>query len=144
MDEILTNSKTKIEQISNNELIIYGSINTAFDLIINSLQEIGQINYENREGQFIQGTIMYGFQAVSIRVSFVEREEGRTNVVIQGSSDDIWGAGAKNATSRLVETTLNFDNPGYSPDKSGINPLALGGILAAFVIIIWWILSYLK
>ena len=65
-------------------------------------------------------------------------------MVVQASSDDVWNAGGKAATKRLVETLLNLDNPGYQPDRLGIHPAALVGVIIGFVVligtIVFWIL----
>ena len=63
-------------------------------------------------------------------------------MLIQASSDDVWGAGAKNATKRLVETLRNLDNPGYQPDRLGMHPAALVGLLIGFVFLLLLIMKY--
>ena len=63
-------------------------------------------------------------------------------MLIQASSDDVWGVGAKNATKRLVEALRNLDNPGYQPDRLGMHPAALVGLLIGFVFLLLLIMKY--
>jgi len=87
---------------------------------------------------------MYGLQSVKVRTSLVERTPGKTNVVIQASSDDVWGVGAKHATKRLVETLRNLDNPGYAPDRLGMHPAALVGVVIGFVFLLLLVMKYVR
>jgi hypothetical protein len=103
---------------------------------------VGKVKKEDRQQQFVEGRIKYGLQSVKVRASLVEREAGKTNVLIQASSDDVWGAGAKNATKRLVEALRNLDNPGYQPDRLGMHPAALVGLLIGFVFLLLLIMKY--
>lgn len=52
------------------------------------------------------------------------------------------GAGAKNATKRLLETLRNLDNQGYQPDRLGMHPAALVGLLIGFVLLLLVIMKY--
>ena len=79
---------------------------------------------------------------MKVNISLVERTAGETTIVIQASSDDVWGAGAKNATKRLVETILNHDNPGYQPDRLGMKPMALCGVIIGFIVCLLVILKF--
>lgn len=132
----------KVDQVSQNEVVVCCSLGEAFPLVARALQKLGKLQKEDRPGQYVSGVIMYGLQSVKVRVSLVERDPGRTNVVIQASSDDVWGAGAKHATKRLIETLRNLDNPGYAPDRLGIHPAALLGAVIGFVFLLLLALKY--
>lgn len=132
----------QVQQLSPNELVITCPFNEAFSLVANALRRIGKVHQEEPHRNYVAGRVMYGLQSVKVRISMVERVAGRTDVVIQASSDDVWGAGAKHATKRLVETLRNLDNPGYEPDRLGIHPAALVGALIGFVLLLLLILNY--
>lgn len=118
-----------------NEVVISAPYDAAFEHVTKAMDKLGTVKSRDTEQQVIEGRIKHGLQSVRIRVSLVQRGQGETTAVIQASSDDIWGAGAKNATNRLVETLLNLDNPGYQPDRLGIHPAAFVGALIGFAII---------
>jgi hypothetical protein len=126
----------KVNKISPNEIIMLCPFKTAFGHVTEAIERLGKVKKSDRDQQYIEGKIKFGLQSVKVRVSFVERDEGKTNVVIQGSSDDVWGAGAKNATKRLVELLLNLDNPGYKPDRLGMHPAAIIGIVIGIIFLI--------
>jgi hypothetical protein len=130
-----------VNQTKSNDLEISCSLDKAFEQVKLSLNRIGHVGQENRAQQFIKGTIRYGLQSVKIRVSLIEREANKTTVVIQATSDDIWGAAAQNATKRVVETISNLDNPGYKPNRLGINPIALVALIVGFIFVVWWIIN---
>lgn len=50
----------------------------------------GIVKQHDRRQQFIEGRIMFGLQSVKVRLSLVERETGRTTILIQVSLDDVW------------------------------------------------------
>ena len=131
-----------VDVISSNEVVISSPLAGAFDLVSQAMGRLGKVKKEDRQQQFVEGRIKYGLQSVKVRASLVEREAGKTNVLIQASSDDVWGAGAKNATKRLVEALRNLDNPGYQPDRLGMHPAALVGLLIGFVFLLLLIMKY--
>lgn len=88
-------SAPKVDQISPNEVVISCALATAFTYVSGAISRLGKVKEENRGQQFIGGRIKYGLQPVKARASFVERESGKTNVVIQASSDDVWGGWCK-------------------------------------------------
>lgn len=129
-------TSVKVNKIASNEVLMECRFQTAFDKVSEAIERLGNVKKSDKEQQYIEGKIKFGLQSVKIRVSFVERDEGKTNVVIQGSSDDVWGAAAKNATKRLMELLLNLDNPGYKPDRLGMHPLAIIGLVIGFIILV--------
>jgi len=132
----------QVDQLSPNEVVISCPLSQAFPLVASALQRVGKLQQEDRSQQYVSGRIMYGLQSVKVRASLVERVTGKTNVVIQASSDDVWGAGAKHATKRLVETLRNLDNPGYAPDRLGMHPAALVGVVIIFVVLLLLVMKY--
>lgn len=80
---------------------------------------------------------------MKVRASLVERTPAEASAVIQASSDDNWGAGARDTTKRLVATLVNLDNPGYQPDRLGMHPAAVVGLLVGFVIVLSFVLNYI-
>ena len=135
-------SAPKVDQISPNEVVVSCPLGAAFAHVSGAIGRMGKVKQDDRSKQFIDGRIKYGLQSVKVRASLVEREQGKTHVVIQASSDDVWGAGAKNATERLVETLRNLDNPGYEPDRLGMHPAALVGLLIGFVFLLLLIMKH--
>ncbi len=131
-----------VDVISSNEVVISSPLAGAFDLVSQAMGRLGKVKKEDRQQQFVEGRIKYGLQSVKVRASLVERDAGKTNVLIQASSDDVWGVGAKNATKRLVEALRNLDNPGYQPDRLGMHPAALVGLLIGFVFLLLLIMKY--
>lgn len=97
-----------------------------------ALAALGQI--QEATPHYLAGTVAYGFQRVSVRISWAEAPQG-TRLILQGSSDDMWGAGAKNALSRLEATIRNIDVPGYQIDRRGIHPAALAGMVALVLLL---------
>lgn len=133
---------TIAQQTRPNEIVIFDSADAAADIVSHAISRLGFV--KSREGsQAIQGCIKYGLQSVRVRASLVERVNGQTTVVIQASGDDIWGAAAKNVTERLVEMLLNHDNSGYQPDRLGMHPGALVGLLISFVFVLLFVLRVL-
>ena len=128
-----------IRQTRDNEVVIADTAGAAIEVVTFAIKRLGRV--KRREGnQAVHGRIKYGLQSVKICASLVERVPGQTTVVIQASGDDVWGAAARNATERLVEMLLNHDNPGYQPDRLGIHPAALVGLLIGVVFLVLFIL----
>jgi hypothetical protein len=122
---------------SANEIVYPASRSATMSKVANAINLLGKVTEQNVQKQYIAGKIKYGLQSVKVRVSVVPVGQNQCRVVVQGSSDDVWGAGAKNVTRRLMETLRNLDNPGYKPDRLGIHPLALAGVvIGLFVLVI--------
>ena len=133
-----TMNKPRVRRISDSEVVIEAPRSVAFGHVAEAIQKLGTVKQRDSNHTFIDGRIRFGFQSVAMRVSLVERDPGQTTVVMQGSSDDVWGMGAKNASKRLVQTLENLDNPGFKPDRLGIHPLALVGVVVGLVLIVVW------
>lgn len=138
-----TMNMPRVRRISDNEVVIAAPRAVAFNHVAEAVQKLGTVKQRGSDETFINGRIMYGLQSVAMRVSLVERDPGQTTVVIQGSSDDAWGMGAKNASKRLVQMLENLDNPGFKADRLGINPLALVGVVIGFGVILWYVMTQL-
>ncbi len=134
-------SMPKIEQISLNEVIIWCPLDTAFPYISEAIRRLGKIKQEDRSKQFIVGRIKRGLQFIKVRASLVEREQDKTTVVIQASSDDVFGLGEKSVKKRFIETLRNLDNPGYEPDRFGIHPSLLFGWIIGLIILLFVIIT---
>lgn len=136
--------RTKFETVrsADNELILATDTGTAFASIRSAMERLGRVRTTDEKRQSVDGRVRFGLQSVLVRVSLAEEEPGRTRAVIQASSDDIWGAGAKSATRRMVEVLRNLDTPGYQPDRLGTHPAALAGALIGFVIVLVVVLSF--
>lgn len=132
----------RVDQISENEVVIHCSSNEALITIRHAMDLVGSVSASTTDQRVVSGKIKYGLQSVKIRVSIVERELGKVNAVIQGSSDDIRGVGAKSAAKRLIETLRNLDNPGYKPDRLGVHPLALVGVVIGFVVVLSFLMRH--
>jgi len=136
-------SRLQVKHTKPNEVVIYAPLEAAFEHAAVAVNRLGSIRKRDLKNQTIDGYIKYGLQSVRVHVSLVERVQGETTAVVQASSDDVWGAGAKNATGRLIELLVNLDNPGYQPDRLGMRPAALVGIIIAFVLILLVIFALL-
>jgi len=130
-------------QTGTNEIVISASFPLAFQQVSEAIQRLGSVKYQDKDQQFVEARIKHGLQSVKVRASLVERSPGETTVVIQASSDDVWKAGAKSATKRLVETLLNLDNPGYRPDRLGMHPGALIGGLLGFLLVVFLAIKFI-
>jgi hypothetical protein len=128
-----------VTQTRDNEVVFNKPFHETYRDVVNAVNRLGKV--KQGEQSRIVGTIKYGLQSVKVNTSVVEEDAGSTRVVIQASSDDVWQQGAKNATRRLIELLLNIENPGYEPDRLGMHPAALVGIIILFVIVLLFILS---
>src|SRR5262249_13563920 len=135
-------SGPQVRQTRDNEVVIGATAEAAHEMEADAENSLGTVKRRDRQRQSIDGRGKFGLQFVKVRASLVGRQQGEATVVIQASSDDIWAAGAKNATKRLVEMLLNLDNPGYQPDRLGMHPAALVGIMIGFVILVVLVLKY--
>jgi serine/threonine protein kinase len=136
-------SRVEAGQVADNEIVFAADSGTTLGYILSALERLGTVTGKDPEKQSVLGKVRYGLQSVKVRASVAEDEPGRSRVVIQASSDDVWGAGARSATKRLVEVVRNLNTPGYQPDRLGINPAALIGMLLAFAILTSVIASWL-
>lgn len=118
-----------------NEITFPSSLPATMGRVADAIKRLGSVTEQNQLQQYVTGRIKFGLQSVKVRVSVVPAGPGQCRVVLQGSSDDVWGAGAKSATRRLMEMLRNLDNPGYQPDRLGMHPLALAGVIVGFVIL---------
>jgi hypothetical protein len=50
----------------------------------------------------IIGRCRYGLQSVKLRVSVIDQGDGRSLIEIGAAADDVWGAGARKGTDKLV------------------------------------------
>ena len=137
-------STTGFETVKNtdNELILVTDTATAFASVRSAIERLGRVSETDEKRRVVEGRVRFGLQSVRVRASIAEEEPHRTRVVIQASSDDVWGAGAKSATRRVMETLRNLNTPGYQPDRLGIHPAALAGVLIGFTLVLLTVLSY--
>lgn len=124
------------QQTAPNEVILPYSPAKAIQKVANAINSLGTVKETNLAQSTVTGVIKYGFQSVKMRVSVPPAGPNQSRVVIQASGDDVWGAGARNATQRLQDMLRNLDNPGYRPDRRGIHPLAMAGSLVLIVILV--------
>ena len=139
-----TTNMPRVRRVSDTEVVIAAPRGVAFEHVAEAIQKLGTLKQRGPDETFIDGRMRYGLQSVAIRVSLVERDPGQTTVVIQGSSDDVWGMGAKNASKRLVSMLENLGNPGFKADRLGISPLALAGVVVGFVVVLGYIMTHLR
>lgn len=129
--------------VAPNETILPCSPDAALNRVATAMAKVGQMRERNDAAQSVDGTVSFGFQRVKLHVSVVGEGADQSRVVVQGSSDDVWGAGAKNATKRFLETLRNLDNPGYQPNRRGIEPAALLGITVIFIVLVFVVVKFL-
>jgi TIR domain len=132
-----------IVRTSDNEIILATDVSSAVANVRSALERVGRVTTVNTAEQSVEGKVRFGLQSARLRISAVETERGRTRVVVQASGDDIWGAAAKSATRRLVETLSNLNNPGYRPDRLGMHPAALVGVLLGFILLLLFLIPLL-
>lgn len=122
-----------------------------------TLNRVGQLNAVV-PGQYIEGAVRFGVQNVSIRVMWIEEEAatkldeqlrgGRANVpkmmgtrwILEASSEDKTGQAQQSAMERLEDAYLHFDAPDYKPDRLGILPYTIIGIVVAVLLFALWLL----
>lgn len=138
-----TTRRPRVRSISDTEVLIEAPRSVAFEQVAEAIERLGTLKQRDPNETFIDGRIRFGLQSVAMRVSLVERDPGQTTVVIQGSSDDAFGMGAKNASKRLVQMLENLDNPGFKADRLGIHPLALVGVVIGFCFILFLMMEKL-
>ncbi len=139
-----TGPGSAITKISENEIVYPGDTASTLNDVAAALNKVGRMTTIDREKLFVEGRVWYGFQRVKLRVSMFERDSLNTGIVVQGSSDDVWNAGGRSATKRLIETLTHLNTPGYRPSRLGIHPAALFGVLCGFIIIMILIFRLLE
>lgn len=126
----------RISQVAENEVVCMMGLQQAMRTVGAALSAIGGARSIDAATGVVTGRVRFGLQGVAVRVSLVEDVPGITRVVVQARSDDVWGAGAKSVTRRLIEALRNADNPGYKPDRLGIHPMALFGLVAGLIVLL--------
>ncbi|MDX1931220.1 MAG: hypothetical protein SFU56_01305 [Capsulimonadales bacterium] len=109
-------------------------------------------------GQYIEGTVRFGVQNVGIRVIWIEEEAatrmdeqlrgGRENIprmlgtrwIVEANAEDKSGQAQRSAMERLEDAYLHFDAPDYKPDRLGILPYTIIGIVVAVLLFCLWLL----
>lgn len=144
IDALARGQRAKFETVDNtdNELILTTDTRAALASVRSAMERLGRVRATDERRLAVDGRVRFGLQSVRVRVCCAEEGPGRTRVVIQASSDDVWRAGAKSATKRMSEVLRNLDTPSYQPDRLGMHPAALVGSLLAFTFILVVILSY--
>jgi hypothetical protein len=95
-----------------------------------SFEAIGRVTEYSEVLGTVSGKCRYGLQSVKLRVSVVEETPSRCLVQVQGFADDIWGAGARAGTDKLLaemaKTPLDLlpagTGEGWYADPSGRHP----------------------
>lgn len=67
-----------------------------------AFSSIGKVVEVSKLTASITGRTRYGLQSVKLRVSVLSLGTGRSTIQIQGSGNDIWGAGARKGTDKLI------------------------------------------
>jgi hypothetical protein len=135
-------SAPRVQRRSDTEVLIFAPRSVAFEQVGTAMQKLGSVKTRDPGQTFIDGRIRYGLNPVKVRASLVERDPGQTTVVLQGTSGEVWGVAARNASRRLVQMIENLDNPSFKADRLGINPVALVVIVIAFAIVVFIIVSF--
>ena len=131
-----------ITKVSENEIVYPGDIASTWNDVAAALQKLGRTTKPDQQKRFLEGKVRYGLQSVKLRVSLVERDSLQTGIVVQASSDDIWNAGGRNATKRLIETLTHLNTPGYRVDRLGVHPAALFGLVCGIFILLFLIMNF--
>jgi hypothetical protein len=122
------------------EMVLPVPVQPAANQAARALASLGKVRKSTLND--LEGTVTYGFQQVKVRISWTPDPEG-TRLLLQGSSDDLWGAGARSALTRLEATIRNLDVPGYQVDRLGMHPAALVGMLIGFILLLLWLVPVL-
>lgn len=65
-----------------------------------------------------------------------------TTIVLQVDADDHAGSAQRSAIERFEDAYMHFDRPDYAPDRLGVLPITIIGIVVAFILLIVLILLY--
>jgi hypothetical protein len=132
-----------IAKVSDNEIIYPGDIAMTLTDVAAALKKLGRITKTDQEKRFVEGKVRYGLQLVGLHISLTERDSLQTGIIIQGYSDDVWNAGGRSATRRLIETLTHLDTPGYRVDRLGFHPAVLFAVVCGFVLVLMFILMFI-
>lgn len=131
----------RVRRVSDTEIVVAAPRDVAIEHVADAIAKLGTVKERGPDNSFVVGRVRFGWRSVAMRVSLVERDPGQTSLVMQVSSDDVWGSGARSASKRLVQTLENLDNPGFKPDRLGMNPRALVAVTIGFGILVWLIME---
>lgn len=114
-------------------------------------------------GQHIDGVIQFGVSAVTVQVRWRAEELGPapdkgaggvqamrmvgTTLTLEGESEDATGRAVENAVERFEDAYRHFDQPDYKPDRLGVMPLTIIGIVVAVVLLgvaLWRVPAFRK
>jgi hypothetical protein len=108
--------------------------------VVNALIAVGTV--VETAPTHVDGQVRHGLQRVKVRIAWAAKDKG-TRLVLQGSSDDFAGVGAKSALER-VEAAIKFaDVPGFVPDRAGAHPAVVFGSVCAVVVLVVLVLRLL-
>lgn len=110
-------------------------------------------------GKHIDGTVRFGVQSVNVKITWVEEEATTqldkairggnapvrgtpgTRWILEATSDDKSGQAQRSAMERLEDAYLHFDAPDYTPDRLGVLPYTIIGILVAIILFSLWLFT---
>jgi hypothetical protein len=67
-----------------------------------AFSSIGKVVEVSKLTASVTGKTRYGLQSVKLRISVLDQGTERSTIQIQGFGDDIWGAGARKGTDKLI------------------------------------------
>jgi hypothetical protein len=107
----------------------------AIDDVAAAFGECGSLLEVNEVLHHVSGRVRYGLQAVRLRVAALPEGDGASLLEIQGFADDIWGAGARKGTEKLLRALEQVElarrpampmpdetSEGWKPDPTGRHP----------------------
>jgi len=110
-------------------------VNEAFADVQEALSIIGEVKNADKVALTVEGTSRYGFQSVKLKVKITPQGD-ISALSISGFSDDVWAAGAKNCTKRLLEALNNLGNLDYKPSRTGMKPITMALTLTSFIAVL--------
>jgi hypothetical protein len=128
-----------------------------------TLNKVGELN-RVEPLQFIEGKIAFGVLPVQLHITWaVEDATTRldkeirggaavlpaigTRIIVTATADDNTQAAQQNAIERFEDAYRHFDRDDYRPDRMGLMPITIIGILVTLIllaILLWRIPSFRK
>ena len=86
---------------SSRSMFVEDKLDNIFDLLKNSINNVGELIEANKKTKTLVAKTKYGFQRVRIRISLIPENEG-VKINFNGFGDDIWGGGARKGIDRII------------------------------------------
>ena len=116
-----------------------------------TLNRVGELT-RVEAGQLVEGKIAFGVRPVTLRITFTPEDaktkldeamrggvatmhQVGTRIYVEASAEDNTKMAQKNAIERFEDAYMHFDRADYTPDRLGIMPITILGILIAVILL---------